>query len=94
MSRYFELDDNGATYFVVATDLDDARRILGASGCEFGDHGEGGPGPLAEAEAAGLVTWREIDASEAARKRCHTDDERGTLPLTECHLGDIFCTEY
>jgi len=93
-ARYFVLDDNGAYYFVVASDLDHARRILGASGAVFGDHGERGPGPLAEAEAAGLVTWREIDASEASRKRCHTDDGRGTIPLTECRLGDNFCSEY
>jgi hypothetical protein len=92
--RYFVFDDAGASYFVVATDIYHARAVLSAAGCEFGDHGKRGPRPLAEAEADGDVTWKEIDASEAFRKRCCTDDGRGTIPLTQADLGDWFCTEY
>jgi hypothetical protein len=43
----------------------------------------------------GQVEVRELTADELARKqRCHTEDDRGVIPLSEAAIGDLFCSEW
>jgi hypothetical protein len=88
--RYFTMDDDGAWYVVVATDLEHARRVLMTSGVEFCEQPAES---LPELEASGRVTWDELEGDEVAGKRVCMEDGRH-VPLTECSLGDWFCSEY
>ncbi len=43
----------------------------------------------------GQVEVREMRPDEVARRqRCHTEDERGVIPLSEAAIGDLFCSEW
>ncbi|MGN6108952.1 MAG: hypothetical protein ACTHU0_27850 [Kofleriaceae bacterium] len=86
--RYFRADDDGVRYSVVANDLEHARRILRECGVGFGE---------SAAEVGREPTWEEFDAERAGRVRCDTSEDdrgRGTIPLTECDLGEWFCSEW
>lgn len=87
--RYFHLDDEYCTYTVVATDLGHARKIIDESGAEFGDPSV----RLEDAAARGDdLHWSEVSAEDAATITVFDDPH--TRPLTECALGDWFCSEY
>lgn len=87
--RYFLLDDDYAWYVVVATDLDHARKIITDSGIEFGDPSV----PLPEAEKRDGLVWSEFTPEDATKNNVMLDDGR-RVSLTECALGDWFCSEY
>lgn len=88
--RYFVLDDDYASYYVVATDLNHARSLIRDSGAEFGDPSA----PLDQAEARGDVWWKEIGVEAAGKMQGRTEDERGTILLADANIGEWFCSEY
>ncbi len=90
--RFFHLDDEGnVSWWIVATDVEHAKRILREMGAEFGQDGVF----LDEAERQGLVEWEEMDAERVARVlRCHRDEDGDTRPLADCEMGDSFCSEW
>jgi hypothetical protein len=88
--RYFNADDGGLDYTIVATDLEHAKSILRASGLEFcNDAGDSVPYDQAE------FTWHEYTAERAAKIRCYEDDGSiGPWPLNTFALGEWFCSEF
>lgn len=43
----------------------------------------------------GMVEVRELGPEDVARRqRCHTEDERGVIPLADAAIGDLFCSEW
>jgi hypothetical protein len=91
--RFFHADDGGASYYLVARDLDHARQLLRDAGVEFtSDDGDSYPIDAPEVASA---TWREISAQDAARRRVRLGDD-GAPPesvLAACALGDWFTSE-
>ena len=89
MKRFFELDDNGDIhYLLVALDLNGAKALLLASGSTFGRE-------ETSLEAAEGLTWTELTAAEVAKvTRCHTEDDRGVIALSDACVGDLFCSEW
>lgn len=87
--RFFELDDDGCIfYFIVARDLDHAKDLMRESKSLFG------PDEVRFDEATTL-TWTEMAVADVAKKtRCHTQDDRGTIPLADANVGEWFCTEW
>jgi hypothetical protein len=92
VKRFFEADeaDGDVIYTMVAADLGHARWILRNAGVEFGDPSVG----FDEADRAGLLVFRELTPPEVAKRRCHTEDARGVVPLAECEIGEWFCSEW
>jgi hypothetical protein len=90
--RYFEMADNGAEYVVVASDLEHAERILRDAGLTFGQDSV----PYDAAKAAGLLTWDEVSTERAAKRQvCSNESSKPyKVLLTECTLGDWFCSEW
>jgi hypothetical protein len=82
MKRFFRCDDGGCDWFVVAVDLDDAKRRLQETGVEFGTDRE--------------VTWHELTAEEvSARKRCHRNNANAEIvALADAEIGEVFCSEW
>ena len=91
--RFFHVDDGGASYYLVAQDLEHAKQLLRDSGVEFTSD-DGDDHPIDAPEVAG-VEWRELSAQDAAKKRvCLGDD--GSAPrsvLSACEIGDWFTSE-
>lgn len=88
VKRFFWLYDDDVDYYIVARDLDDAKRMIREAGVEFGDPSR----PLDTAEG---LTWAELSADSAAKKtHCHTEDGRGVIAFSEAELGDWFCSEW
>lgn len=91
--RFFELDvnDGGITYTVVATDLQHAEQLMRDSGHEFGDPSE----KYDAAKTRGVLSWTEMSPDRVAHKtRCHTEDDRGVIPLADACIGEWFCSEW
>jgi hypothetical protein len=91
--RFFHADDGGASYYLVARDLDHARQLLRDAGVEFTSD-DGDSYPIDAPEVASAV-WREISAQDAARRRVRLGDD-GAPPesvLAACALGDWFTSE-
>jgi len=91
--RFFHLDDGGASYYLVARDLEHAKQLLRASGVEL-TADDGWSYPIDAPEVAD-VDWSEISAQDAARKRVMLGDD-GTPPqsvLAACQIGDWFTSE-
>lgn len=91
--RYFYLDedDDRAHYIVVARSLEHAEETLRATGIEFGEPSE----PYDTAKTRGILNWHEMtDVEITSRQRCHTADDRGTIPLSEANLGEWFSSEW
>lgn len=81
--RYFRADD-GATYSIVARDLDHAKRILDDAGIDFDSDADD-------------VRWSEMTVEQAAAKRIVEDDAHNRItpyPLTEAEIGDWFSSEW
>lgn len=93
VKRFFCVDDGGASYYLVARDLDHAKQLLRDSGVEF-TADDGDAYPIDAPEVAG-VEWIEISAQDAARRRVWLGDS-GAPPqsvLAACNLGDWFTSE-
>lgn len=91
--RFFSVDDGGATYCLVARDLEHAKYLLRDSGVEF--TAEDGFSYPIDAPQVADVAWREISAHDAAKKRVWLGDD-GTPPqsvLAACAIGDWFTSE-
>ena len=91
--RYFHVDDGGASYYLVARDLDHAKQILRECGMELTAE-DGDTYPIDAPEVAG-VEWREISPQDAARRRVWLGDD-GAGPqsvLAACAIGDWFTSE-
>ncbi len=88
--RYFQADDGGVDYTIVARDLDHAKELLRASGVEFtNDDGDSVPFDSA------TLAWIELSAARAAKLRVFEDDGgKGPWPLNTFAIGEWFCSEY
>jgi hypothetical protein len=91
--RFFSVDDGGASYYLVARDLEHAKQLLRDSGVEF--TADDGYSYSIDAPEVAEVAWREITAQDAARKRVRLGDD-GAPPesvLAACEVGDWFTSE-
>lgn len=91
--RFFLVDDGGASYCLVATDLEHAKQLLRDAGVEF--TADDGNSYLVDAPEVAGVEWREISAHDAAKKRVWLGDD-GNPPqsvLAACQIGDWFTSE-
>jgi hypothetical protein len=94
MKRFFHVDDGGASYSLVARDLDHAKQLLRDAGVEFTSY-DGYSYPIDAPQVAGAV-WREISAQDAEKKHVWLGDN-GAPPqavLAACEIGDWFSSEY
>jgi hypothetical protein len=86
--RFFKLEDEGTCYLVVSTSLEGAKQLLRESHCVFG-HEE------TALDAASTLVWTELAPEQVAKKlRCHTEDERGVIKLSDANIGDWFSSEW
>lgn len=92
--HFFHVDDGGASYYLVARDLDHAKQLLRDSGVEFCDE-DGESHPIDAPEVA-VVAWREISAEDASRRRVWLGDSGGApeAMLSACEVGDWFTSEF
>lgn len=91
--RFFHADDGGASYYLVARDLDHAKQLLRDSGVEF--TAEDGDSYPIDAPEVASAEWREISAQDATRRRVRLGED-GAPPesvLAACALGDWFTSE-
>jgi len=91
--RFFVVDDGGASYCLVARDLEHAKQLLRDAGVEFTSD-DGNSHPIDAPVVAG-IGWREISAEDAAKKRVRLGDD-GAPPqsvLAACAIGDWFTSE-
>lgn len=85
--RYFQCQDDGADWFIVAVNLDHAKAILRRQCDAFGQEGV----PFDQAE----LTWTELPPDVVSQKlKCWRDDAVEPTPLSQCHLGETFCSEW
>jgi hypothetical protein len=92
--RFFHVDDGGASYYIVARDLEHAKQLLRDSCVEF-TADDGDSYPIDAPEVAG-IEWREFSAQDAAKKRVWLGDD-GSPPqsvLAACAVGDWFTSEF
>jgi hypothetical protein len=90
--RFFRLDDDGLYWLVVANDEAHAIEVMGTAEWELHD---GQLVQTARALELGHVSIVELEPLAAARHtRCHTEDERGVIPLVDAAIGDAFCSEW
>ena len=89
MKKFFQMTDaNEDTYVIVANDLEHAKDVIRKSGVEFGY-------PSKPFDQAVGLEWSEMTDDQVARRtRIHTEDERGTIPLKQCNIGEWFCNEF
>jgi hypothetical protein len=85
---FFQLDDEGTYYLVVATGLEQAKQLMRESRRVFGRN------ESALDTATGLI-WTELGPEQVAKKlRCNTEDERGVIKLPDANIGDWFSSEW
>jgi hypothetical protein len=91
--RFFHVDDGGASYYLVARDLDHAKQLLRDAGVEFTAE-DGDSHPIDAPEVAD-VRWREISVADAATRRVWLGDSGGApqVALAACAIGDWFTSE-
>ncbi len=89
--RFFEMDDGGADYIVVALGQEHAERIMRNAGIDFADGVS-----YDTAKENGLIRWEEMPKERAIAKRVHRNDGDGQdpVPLVQCEIGDWFCSEW
>ena len=92
--RFFYADDGGASFYLVAHDLDHAKQLLRDAGVEFTSEA-GDSYPIDAPEVADAV-WREISAQDAANKYVWLGDNGGAprAALAACDIGDWFTSEF
>jgi hypothetical protein len=94
--RFFQLDDEGTYYLVVSTSLEGAKQLLRESHCVFG-HEEAAFDAAAFGRDEGFpaLVWTELAPEQVAKKlRCHTENERGVIKLSDADIGDWFSSEW
>lgn len=86
--RYFRARDvDGDVYwFIVAVNPGHAEEILRRNCDAFGQEG------VAYDQAK--ITWEELTDEQAGAMRCHRDDAVEAVPLSQCHLGEAFSSEW
>ena len=95
--RYFECEDGGISYTIVARDMDHAKAIMQESGAEAYDEDTGNSVPWSTAT---WLEWRELGPEAVARIRVCHDDHRGTAPdgkgwpLDTYRPGEWCCSEW
>lgn len=97
--RFFIADDHGGYWWVgVARDRDHFIGLLRELGTRWEVEVDGRYAHDQGIDVVldlNLVEVRELRAEEVARRqRCHTEDERGVIPLPEAAIGDLFCSEW
>lgn len=92
VKRYFHLDDGDIDYTVIARDLEHAEQIMREAGIEFLDPSVS----YDEAKASGAFDWCEMSADRIARTKVHRQEagKPDPVPLTDCDMGDWFCSEW
>jgi hypothetical protein len=91
--KFFQCEDGdgGATYSVVARDLEHALKILRDADVHF-DSDYGRPADLG---AGSLLIWTEIDAERAAQISIYDESQPTVVRnLAQFAIGDWFCSEY
>ncbi len=96
VKRFFIADQDGCYHWLgCAIDRRHFIRLLEEQGAEWEHNGPLGNLDINEALNMGVVEVRELTGDELARRqRCHTEDERGVIPLSEAAIGDLFCSEW
>ena len=99
MKRFFICDDFGDyTWTGVAHDREHFIGLLRDHGAQWEVEVDGRYAPDQGIDIVleiGLVEVRELTAEELGNEhRCHTEDERGVIPLSEAAIGDLFCSEW
>lgn len=89
VSRFFRFDDGGATYWVVATDLEHARRILRGTDIEFDDGLS-----FDKAMEKGAIVCTELTRERAEALKATDEHDGTTRKLAECDVGSWFSSEY
>ena len=96
--RFFIADDPGMHWIGVARDREHFIELLEQQGAEWEGYLLDGLHTFGIREALALeeVEIRELTAAdlETQHRRCHTEDERGVIPLSEAAIGDLFCSEW
>jgi hypothetical protein len=97
--RFWLVEDGGVEWSIVANDRDHAIALLRDLGAEWEiwDSGTRSVSVVGIDRALAMdEAWiRELEPEEVARRqRCHTEDERGVIPLAEAAIGDLFCSEW
>jgi hypothetical protein len=98
--RFWIADDHGNYYWLgVAVDREHFVTLLRMLGAQWEVEIDGHYAPdqgIDRVIEIGLVEVRELTADILATKyrRCHTEDERGVIPLTDARIGDLFCSEW
>lgn len=92
--RFFRVDDGGSHWTVVARDQDHCMEILRAQGATW----ETDAGREVHVDGAlelAIVEIQEMTPEQVASvQRCHTEDDRGVIPLAAARIGDAFCSEW
>lgn len=90
--QFFRIDDGHVWWVIVAADREHAVTILRKQGALFGDEER----EIDEALRLGHVEIRELTREFLAdhHRRCHTEDERGAIPLLDGNIGEAFCSEW
>ena len=91
--RFFVVDDGGASYYLVARDLDHAKSLLRDHGIEFTDD-SGESAPIDDPRFESLE-WLELSL-EVAKKKIVTLGDSGAgpkSPLADCAIGEFFTSE-
>jgi hypothetical protein len=98
--RFWIADDHGNYYWIgVAVDREHFVTLLRMLGAQWEIEVDGRYAPDQGIDvmiAHNLVEVRELTAEILATtyRRCHTEDERGVIPLTDARIGDLFCSEW
>lgn len=89
VKRFFDVDDGGASYTIVARDVEHAKQILRDHGVEFTT--ESGDSASIDHPAFADLEWRECSPDG---RHVFLDDGCNRIPLAEATLGDFFSSEY
>jgi len=87
--RFFDVEDGGASYTIVALDLEHAKQILRDHGVEF-TKDDGNTAPIDDSAFADLE-WCERSPEG---RHVFLDDGCNRIALADATLGDFFCSEY
>ena len=93
--RFFRLDDGAAYYLVIAHDVEHAGQILTDAGIEFGY--PSATFDKAVDETGDPLKFVELSNERVERIRVDMSEqntELGKVPVSDCEVGDWFCSEY
>lgn len=95
--RFFRITDGGADWSVVAIDREHAVSIMRDMGATWEADTDVGCVDVGIDVAINhqLVDVTEMSLEDVERQlRCHTEDDRGVIPLAQARIGDAFCSEW